>query len=258
MSIYAAASGMVLEQRRQEMIARNLVGSEIAGFKREFISSHNFKADLDRERMENTNRYQGTSGGEEHVDFTQGALKNTNDPLDFGLHGEGYFEVENIDGQTLYTRNGQFSLNRDGVLITNNGDIVQGIDGPIQLNPEDHLSDLYASPKGELIIDSNVDGQHEKRLVGQLKVVEPTDNSILRKISSSQFTLIDEKDQDLITEVDYEAADFAVKGGYLETSNASPITDMVTMVQSMREFEMGQKMLKQLGEMGKQARQKLG
>lgn len=256
MSIYAAASGMILEQKRQEIIARNLVGSEIAGFKREFIKSHNFEADLSQEAMQNTNRYQGANGGSEHVDLTQGAMKKTNDPLDFAIHGKGFFEVETLDGQTMYTRNGQFALNRDGVLTTSSGDIVQGRDGELQLQPDDNLSNMRVSPDGEITID--IDNGVERRIVGQLKIVETNDKSILKKVSSSNFVVEDEKNIPLMTEVDTTADNFMIMNDYLETSNASPIKDMVTMVQSMREFEMGQKMLKSLDEIGKQARQKLG
>ena len=258
MSIYAAASGMVLEQKRQEIIARNLASSEIAGYKREFISSHNFKADLSREVMENTNKYQGTSGGEIHIDLQQGAIKKTNDPLDFAINGPGYFETESQDGHTMYTRNGQFSLDRDGILITKNGDAVQGIDGEIQVPLDASTNNLRISPNGEITIDTNVDGEQEITALGTLKIMTTDDSSILKKISSSDFIVEDVKNQEQMVEVDTSSSRFMLSNGYLESSNASPIKDMVLMVQSMREFEMGQKMLKSLDDMGKQARAKLG
>ena len=256
MSIYAAASGMVLEQRRQEIIARNLVGSEIAGFKREFIKSHNFKADLDQEIMQNTNRYQGTSGGTEHVDLTQGAVKNTHDPLDFAIQGKGFFEVESPDGRIMYTRNGQFTVNADGVLTSQGGSIIQGVNEPIQFAPDMNLNDLRVSPSGELTIDEN--NGEERTLLDQLRIMTTEDESILKKVSSSNFIVEKKENENQMVEVDTTTGNFNVMNGYLETSNASPIKDMVTMVQSMREFEMGQKMLKSLDSIGKIARQKLG
>jgi len=255
MTIYSAASGMVLEQRRQELIARNLAGSQISGYKREHLVSSNFKADLDRERMVNTNKFQGTTGGKEHVDLTQGAIKKTSDPLDFAIHGEGFFELETPDGQTLYTRNGQFQLNTNGELTNTEGFVVQGVNGPIQLDPSDDISNLRISPDGEITIDVN--NGSERTILGRFRIVAPEDQSILTKVSSSMFK-VEKGKENMIAEVDTVDPNFQIINGSLETSNASPIKDMVNMVQSMREFEMGQKMLKMLDESGKQLRQKLG
>jgi flagellar basal-body rod protein FlgG len=254
MSIYAAASGMILEEKRQELIARNLVGSAMPGYKREFLTSHNFKTDLEEMQKENTNKFQGTSGGKEHINFGQGAVKCTGDPLDFAIHGDGFFEVETMDGKRLYTRNGQFSLNADGIVVTNNNEIVQGDAGPIQIPAGNTLDQLYVSAAGDVLIKED----DKETMLGKIKIVEPTDPSILKKINSTEFKLKDEKDLTKMVNVDTEQTGFAVMNCHLETSNATPITEMVSMIRSMREFEMGQKMLKSLDDMGKEMRRKLG
>lgn len=258
MSIYAAASGMILEQRRQEIIARNLAASGISGYKREYLTSHDFKADLSKEIMQNTNRFQGTTGGKVQVDLSQGALKATHDPLDFAISGIGFFEVESPTGRTLYTRNGEFTLSADGMLITKNGDVVQGVNGPIQFTPDMNLCDVCVSPDGEITVDTHKEGEEIIKSVGTLKIMTTDDSSILKKISSSDFIVKDDKDQPKMFEIDRTASNFSIINNHLELSNASPIKDMVSMIRSMREFEMGQKMLRSLDEIGKQARAKLG
>jgi len=252
MTIYSAASGMVLEQHRQELIARNLAGSQMPGYKKEFLLSNNFKADLTKERMQNTNKFQGASGGTEKTDFTQGALKKTSDPLDFAIHGEGFFLLEDLEGNSLDTRNGSFTLNNDGFIVNSSGAKLIGNNGGIQLSPADDLNELRMSNEGELILHDGT----ERRSVAQLKIVDIENRDLFEKISSSNFRL-DEKSERLVFDVDTGDTHFSLMNNYLETSNASPIQDMTTMVQSMREFELGQKMLKMLDDTGKQVASKL-
>ena len=58
--------------------------------------------------------------------FTQGNLKITGNQLDLAINGSGFFQVRSPDGATLYTRNGEFKLDREGFIITNNGSRLQG------------------------------------------------------------------------------------------------------------------------------------
>jgi flagellar hook protein FlgE len=59
-------------------------------------------------------------------DFTQGTLQTTNGPLDAAIQGNGFFVVQSTAGETMYTRDGSFSLNSAGQLVTSTGNLVQG------------------------------------------------------------------------------------------------------------------------------------
>ena len=59
-------------------------------------------------------------------DFTQGTLQTTNGPLDAAIQGNGFFVVQSPGGDTMYTRDGSFSLNSSGQLVTSTGNLVQG------------------------------------------------------------------------------------------------------------------------------------
>ena len=67
------------------------------------------------------------------TDFSQGTLRETGNRLDFALEGRGLFVVESPAGER-YTRQGTFSLNAEGVLVTQNGLPVQGEQGPIHVS----------------------------------------------------------------------------------------------------------------------------
>ena len=244
-SVYRTTSGMLLEQQRQEIIARNLAGGNRPGFKREFIVSDTFsntlnKAVLDGEKETNLPR---VGKGSVMVDFSQGELMSTNRPLDFALEGENlFFEVKTPDGQLLYTRNGAFNVSNDNTLVSDEGYLVSG-EGVerIQFADDDDVARLQVYDDGVL----NLTGYDRKTIknIAQLKIVKITDRNQLQRISSNYFT---DPTGTLATTPD--VGKFKVCNGYLESSNSTPIRDMVSMVESMREFEMGQKVLKMLNE----------
>ncbi len=67
-------------------------------------------------------------------DFSAGSMEQTGNPLDFAIEGEGFFAVQTAAGEA-FTRDGRFSLNTQGQIVTRNGDLVMGDGGPITLNP---------------------------------------------------------------------------------------------------------------------------
>lgn len=58
--------------------------------------------------------------------FTQGNIKTTGGTMDLAINGEGFFKTRMTDGTTAYTRNGEFKLNADGYIVSNNGAVLQG------------------------------------------------------------------------------------------------------------------------------------
>ncbi len=233
---------MTLEERRQELIAKNLSANGLAGYKKEVLAI-------------NANQETGKVSGYKSVDFDQGGLKRTNRSLDVAISGDAFFEVKSPDGKTYYTRNGSFILDTDRKLLTSDGFSIQasGADQAtrgLQLNPGDDVNNLTLTSDGTFNIIDGITGL--SREVGKLKLVTFKKNDKLERRSASYFS---NNSSDNIQS--NKEATFKVINNMLETSNGTPVKEMVSMVQSMREFEMGQKIMNMLSDQFKMEQQKL-
>ena len=218
--LYIAASGMLAEQIRQDQIANDLANASTSGYKSDRTAQRTF-GDL---LMDNsvTGAQIGSQSTAVQVDtietdFSPKPARDTGEPLDFAIVGEGFFAVRTAQG-TRYTRNGQFALDPQGRLVTAQGDPV-----------------LDAG--GNAITATN--GTVDPRRLGVYSLTNP------RKEGDS-----------LLTGTAAGAATGTVRSGALESSGADPATSMVDMIASMRAFEAGQKVIQTIDEtLGKAASQ---
>lgn len=243
-AIYTTTSGMLLEMRRQEVIARNLAAVNIPGFKREFMLSSEFQDALGSEIQNNnpTDDMNGTTPGKVRIDFTQGNLKNTDRPLDFAINGDGYFEVTTNDNQKFYTRNGVFFVSNEGKLVTAEGYPISGDGGDIQFATDDNVGTLRVTGDGLLRVRQGADANFAMKEIGNVKIVG-IDNSKLKRISANYFVLADPNAQAPDRQ---DPEKYTLMNNFLESANSEPVQDMVSMIECQRQFDMGQKLLKML------------
>src|SRR3954451_22736793 len=128
--LYIAASGMLTEQLRQQQIANDLANSSTPGYKSDRTAQSDFGSLVLSDSL--TGQVigaQSTAVGVDKVvtDFTPQPSRDTGEPLDFAITGEGFFAVH-TEGGVAYTRNGQFSAAAQGRLVTALGDPVLGRD----------------------------------------------------------------------------------------------------------------------------------
>ena len=156
-----------------------------------------------------------------------GELKYTGNATDVAMEGKGFFEVRLLNGQTGLTRDGEFQINSEGLLVTKESLPVMGINGPIQLS-RDHSGPLAISPSGVV-----TQGSETK---GQLKVMDVAKPQLLTKISGGYFIAEDPK-------AGLHQTQSSMRGGYLESSNTSTLTQMANMMTASRGFEVNQKVI---------------
>jgi flagellar basal-body rod protein FlgF len=144
--LYTAATGMLVQELRQENISNNLVNANTAGYKSSKLAVSSFPEVL-LSRIDAINGSQkgfkpvgtinnGAMLSEKVLDLTTGSLEETNNPLDLALAGEGFFTLATPQG-IRYSRNGSFRLDGDGYLIDNHGNYVLGMGGPVFLDRTD-------------------------------------------------------------------------------------------------------------------------
>jgi len=206
--LYIAASGMMAEMIRQDQIANDLANASTPGYKADRSTQRSFGELL----LSNgsTGRPIGALGlgvrvDEITTDLTPGPIRATEEPLDFAIEGEGYFALNTPEG-LRFTRNGQFTVSGNGVLISAQGAPVLGQNGaPIRVG---------------------ADGRVDPAAVGVFAVASP------RKVGDS-----------LLAGALGGAAAGAVRQGALEGSGADPARSMVDMITSFRAFEAGQRVI---------------
>ena len=233
-ALYKAISGMQVEQDRTEAISRNLAGAALVGYKRETVVNHDFNGLLGSYSASG----QGTVQGGSFIDFSAGRMEQTGRDLDFAINNKGFFLVESESGNDQFlTRNGRFTLNSAGELITSTSPSfkVLGDNGSIQLPANVNLNSLEVTPDGTL---RSRQGSVLK-VIGKLRIVDVADRKDLESLSGTMFKLRKE------TELQEVAADEAkVVSRSIEGSNISIVKEMVSMMDAMRKFEMGQKIMK--------------
>ena len=215
--LYRSASAMLPRIKQQEIIANNLSNASSPGFKKDMV----FTRELSRAQTKLTARqtdWQTPMIDQVYTDFQQGGLDKTDNPLDIALEGKGFFVFEAADGGTVLSRAGNLSVNPEGYLVNPEGDRLLGDGGIINV------------AGGEVAISETGEVQVDNATVGNIRVVDVEDATALRKVGKSSYW-IPEGIEPLA------AVDFAIRQGYLESSNVNVIKEMVSMIVSYRNYE---------------------
>jgi flagellar basal-body rod protein FlgF len=212
--LYIAASGMLAEQIRQEQIANDLANASTAGYKSDRTAQSTF-GDLLLANTAGGNPIGRQSTAVQiaaiETDFSPAAARDTGEPLDFAISGEGFFAVRTAQG-VRYTRNGQFTVSPQGLLVTAQGDPVLG--------------------RGGRTVRVGEDGRVDPRGLEVVRLENP------RK-----------QGDNLVTGTPAGAAGTGtVRAGALEASGSDAARSMVDMIASLRAFEAGQRVIQTIDE----------
>jgi len=242
--LYTAYTGMLNEQNRMDVLTNNMANTATVGFKKEGSTSQGFDDVLtyrikDMEgsgTWNNVNIGIGTPGvkiGENYVDYSQGAFRETGNTFDLALSGNGFFNIEftskSGETSTMYTRDGNFSLTKEGYLVTKDGDFVigknaSGTIGHIQINPN-----IQAS------IDQSGRIMQNDQVIANIQVTDFEDYDYLERYGENFFTPVEGAQM--------IEPDVKVVSGYLEQSNVQTVEEMVNLISVTRQYEANQKII---------------
>jgi flagellar basal-body rod protein FlgG len=207
-----AAMGAFRQQTRMDhLIANNLSNAQTIGFKREVPV---FQSILSK----TSERFQNIQHDTRRISFLPGPIQKTGNDLDLTIEGEGFFKVKTPKG-VRYTRDGNFRLNKDQVLINADGFPVLGQRGSeITLTGKK----IAVGSTGSVMTDGNE--------VDQIAVVTFSDLNILQKEGHTLF-------KNESPEGEIKAPQSQVVQGALEASNVNAVEEMINLMDSYRTYE---------------------
>lgn len=177
-------------------------------------------------------------------DFSQGTLDKTGNTFDLALEGDGFFKIQSSDGNISYTRNGSFTLNNNGNLVTKDGDMVLDDRGKvIKINTNGvvmrSINDIIISEEGQISLDN------EKNPIKMQKVgvYDFSNKEDMVCIGGSKFKPID-----ATTNPELKAEKFSLQQGSLELSNANIVNEMIKTISTSRNYETLSKLVKTSGD----------
>ncbi len=236
--LYTAYTGLANEQNRMDILTNNLANASTVGYKKEGATSQAFDDVLSykiKDTSENVNTAKrlgtlnlGVKIGENYTDYSQGSFRITGNTYDLALAGDGFFTVQftNKDEETStkYTRDGSFTLDKQGYLVTADGDYVMGTRGRIKLDP---LKETAIDDSGSIYQDGN--------LVATLKITDFVDYDYLEKYGENYYQPVEGGK--------IKPSDASVKSGYLEMANVQVVSEMVNLISITRAYESNQKIV---------------
>jgi len=196
--------GGLRQERKLDTVSNNLANADTTGFKKDRISfDEKFKAQLNK-------------------DFSQGNIVETGNPFDMALSGEGFFKIDTAEG-IKYTRNGNFTLDNNGIMVDQNGNPVMGQGGAIAINAENAEFNFAVNQAGEIsIAGENIDS---------LDIVTFNDLTKMKRDGQNLLSFDGETTQEI-------AADqVVVAQKSLEKANVIVVDEMVRMIDYHRMFE---------------------
>ena len=250
-SLYTAASGMVGQQFNIDTIANNLANVNTTGFKKS-------RADF-QDLLYHSMRFAGTpvtAGAQIPTGiqighgvrpvatqkiFSQGTFKQTDNPLDLVIEGDGFFQVLLPDGTVAYTRDGAFKQDAAGRIVTSDGFFLE----PEIVIPEDAVQ-IAIGADGTVSV--TLAGESEPEPIGQIELARFVNPAGLQSIGRNLYTATGASGPPLVGVPGLEGFGNLAQG-FLEMSNVQVVEEMVAMITSQRAYEVNSRAIQAADDM---------
>jgi len=184
----------------------------------------------------------GTRTSSNEIIFTQGSFVQSNNPLDMVIQGKGFFQVRQPSGELAYTRAGTFHLDRDGNVVTSDGDPIE----PQITVPAETLNIAIAT---DGTVSYSLPGQTATQLGGQIQLANFVNPAGLNGLGRNLYTPTDASgDATVGTPGGQEGLGTLVQG-YTEESNVSVVEEFINLIVAQRAYEANSKVVKAADEM---------
>jgi flagellar basal-body rod protein FlgG len=230
---------MLKAQKKMDIISNNLANASTTGFKKDLAVSQTFPEmltkrinDLKNGQPSDTNIGNMSLGSDVvqvFTDYTQGRLIRTDNPTDISFKNSNtaFFAVsvpQENGNEEMYTRDGSWTIDEAGYLVTKDGYQVLGENGPIYL----------ASDNFSIQEDGNIYINNE--YIDRLRIRDFTDTSVLQKYGNNLVQAPED--------AQVQPFNGQIVQGFIESSNINTVQEMVEMINVIRSYEANQKIIK--------------
>lgn len=240
-ALFTAWTGMRNEQRRMDVVTNNMANADTTGFKKIDVTAQSFDRQLAvkiNDATEGLDVIRGIGGmtlgvkiGETYFDMSSGNFRETGSQYNFALSDRGFFTISTTDkGGTehiRYTRDGDFTITREGFLVTKDGDFVLGDGGNRIQIPGGNTVEINVNELGEIYVGENY--------VSTLQIVDFDNYDALSSYGENMY--------EPVAGANIIASNATVTQGYIEMSNVNMVTEMVDLIAITRAYETNQKMI---------------
>lgn len=247
-ALYIAATGMHMQQKSVDTIANNLANVNTSGFKKGRVSFEDMvtrevsRAARGDEAVAAQNLWHGRGVGIFSLSqvFTSGDLKKTDSPMDVAIQGEGFIEVVDADGTSVYSRGGTLSVDKDGFLATADGHVLKPA-----LHVGTDARQITVKSDGSVMVSRD---KGEASEVGHIELARFADTTGLLSLGSNLYKP-SERSGDAIYGKPGDDGLGTLAQGFVEASNVKLIEEMVDLMVAQRAYESSVKIIQASDEM---------
>jgi len=250
-ALHIAQTGLDAQQTRMSVIANNLANVATTGFKKgraafedllyETVSQPGGSSSQNTELPSGLMLGSGVRTVNTEKIFTQGSLSRTDSSLDVAIQGRGFLQILLPDGSTAYTRDGSFSLNSQGQMVTSTG---YELDPSITI-PSETISVTIGN---DGTVSALTAGNSAPQQVGTLQLADFINTQGLQPIGQNLF-------KETVASGSPQTSTPGLNGlgtliqGSLEASNVNVVEELVAMIETQRSYEMNSKAIQTVDEM---------
>lgn len=253
--LFIGAAGMRAQQKNVDTIANNLANANTNGFKKGRVSFSEMMVQETNVAMTAGNQDVDAAGvlaAVRHTSvgvsvanigkiFESGELKKTDSVMDFAIKGDGFFEVSGPDGSTQYSRGGTLTVNKDGLLALQSGQVLKPT-----ISIPDNVQSISIASDGT--VQLRIAGQTGSVEAGRVELVKFMNPGHLQALGEGIYQA-SEKSGQPISSMPGENGLGTVAQGFLEASNVKMLDEMVNLMIAQRAYEANVKIVQAADEM---------
>ena len=245
-ALRTAATGMAAQNLNVEVISNNIANMNTIAFKKQRAEFEDLLYQtIQQPGAQSSDQGNivptgvqigvGVQAGSVYRIQTQGTMTQTGNPYDMAIDGRGYFQVLMPDGTTNYTRAGNFAVNDQGQLVTQDGYVVQ----PAVTIPQ-NATNVTISKAGQVQVV--VPGSATPSVVGQLELATFVNEGGLQAQGSNLYAETAASGPPTIGLPNAQGIG-SIMDGYTEASNVDPVSEITALIVAQRAYEMNSKVV---------------
>lgn len=247
----SASAGMQALIDQNDSTANNVANVNTTGYKKQSLVFKNIYDSNIMQKSEQTGEVRtvgelsvGSQVEKLTYDFSQGVLNQTGNVFDVGIQGDGFFKIQSQEGDVSYTRNGSFTMNNNGNLVTKDGDyVLDDKNRLVKINTNDvvmrSLNDIIINEDGQITLSND----QTSVMMQKIGVFDFYNKEDMTCIGGSKF-----KPTNQATNPEVVPKKFSIQQGSLEMSNANAVNEMIKTINTSRNYETLSKLVKAQGE----------